>query len=483
MSRTLDAQRLAALAGDFPRQPAYLGLRQALQELIGDGRIPLGTRLPSERAVAVALGLSRITVARAYSELVEAGYASARQGAGTFAAVPVDRRRAHDHALRPLDPGRPEAGGFDFNCAASAATPGTAAAYERALAALPAYLAGDGYLPSGLPELRARIAAHYVQRGLATDASQIVVTAGALSGISILARALSRPGDRVLVETPVYPNAIEALRAGGGRLVASPLADPLGEDGWDYEGIEATLRQTAPGLAYLIPDFQNPTGFLMPAAGRERLAAALAATRTRPIIDETLQPTDLAGSAMPPPFAAFCPDAVTVGSLSKIFWGGLRVGWIRAPRELVGRILQARVHVDLGGSLFDQLVALQLLGDEAVLAGRREALREQRDALVAALRDRLPDWRFRVPRGGLSLWVRLPGGSATQLAARLEPENVFLAPGPVFNVEGGGDQWLRLPFARSAAELAGGVARIADALGRATRSPAGSAPAPQVLIA
>ena len=483
MSRSLDPQRLAVLVGSFPRSPAYLGLRQALQELIGDGRIPLGTRLPSERAVATALGLSRITVARAYSDLVEAGYATARQGAGTFAAVPVDRRRAHDHALRPLGRATPEAGAFDFNCAASAATPGTAAAYERALAALPAYLAGDGYLPSGLPELRARIASHYERRGLATDPSQIVVTSGALSGISIIARALSRPGDRVLVETPVYPNAIEALRGGGGRLVPSPLADPLGEEGWDYAGIEATLRQTSPGLAYLIPDFQNPTGFLMPAPGRERLAAALAATRTRAIIDETLQPTDLAGAAMPPPFAAFSPDAVTVGSVSKIFWGGLRVGWIRAPRDLVERIIQARVHVDLGGSLFDQLVALQLLDDEAVLAARRDAIRQQRDALAAALGQFLPDWRFRLPRGGLSLWVRLPGGSATRLAARLEPENVFLAPGPVFSVEGGGDQWLRLPFARPVADLASGVERIAAALGGAAAAHRPGEPLPRVLIA
>ena len=98
MNRVLAPDRLATLVGDFPRSPAYRGLRQALQELIGDGRIPLDTRLPSERAVSEALGVSRNTVTRAYADLVAAGFATARQGAGTFATVPLDRRRAHDHA-------------------------------------------------------------------------------------------------------------------------------------------------------------------------------------------------------------------------------------------------------------------------------------------------------------------------------------------------------------------------------------------------
>ena len=102
MDRSLAPGHLATLVGDFPRTPAYRGLRKALEELIGDGRIPLGTRLPSERAVTQVLGVSRNTVTRAYADLVAAGFATARQGAGTYAAVPLDRRRAHDHALHAL---------------------------------------------------------------------------------------------------------------------------------------------------------------------------------------------------------------------------------------------------------------------------------------------------------------------------------------------------------------------------------------------
>jgi DNA-binding transcriptional MocR family regulator len=463
MNRSLAPDRLAALVGNFSRAPAYRGLRLALQELIGDGRIPLGTRLPSERAVTRALGVSRNTVTRAYADLIAAGFATARQGSGTYAAVPIERRRAHDHALHSLGGAAPQEGTIDLNCAASAATPGVAAAYERALAKLPSYLGSDGYLPSGLPVLQALIAESYARRGLPTTPEQIVITSGALAGVAIVARALSRPADRLMIETPVYSNAIEALRLGGARLVASPLGDPLGGDGWDIDGIEATLRQTSPHLAYLIPDFQNPTGFLMGDADRARYAAALRATRTVAIVDEALQGTALDDATMPAPFAAHATDAVTIGSASKLFWGGLRVGWIRAPRDLVDRIVGARVRFDLGTSLFDQLVVTELLEDAAIADLRRSQLRARRDALADAIRGQLPGWRFRVPHGGLTLWLQLPHGSATQLAADVEPAGVQLAPGPVFSVEGGGDNWLRIPYAKPEEQLVEAVRRIAHA--------------------
>ncbi len=462
MNITIGAERLGRLVGEFDRRPAYRGLCAALQELIGDGRIPLGARLPSERSVAEALGVSRTTATRAYADLIEAGFAESRRGSGTFSTAPVERRRAHDRTLQPAGTSTATGKLVDLNIAAGSATPGVAAAYERALARLPSYLAGDGYLPSGLPELQAAIAAGFDARGLRTAPEQIVITTGALSGLAVVARALARPGDRLMIETPVYANAIEALRIGGARLVSAPLADPLGGTGWDLDTVEATLRQTSPHLAYLIPDFQNPTGFLMGEADRERYARALRSARATAIVDETLQATNLSAVPMPAPFASFAPDAITVGSASKMFWGGLRVGWIRAPEALVDRIVTARMGLDLGSSLFDQLVVVELLAaGEQVLSARRDLLRDRRDALVGALAEHLPGWRFRLPGGGLSLWVRLPSGSATWLAAAVERDGISLAPGPVFAVEGGSDSWLRIPYAKPEPELDDAVARIA----------------------
>src|SRR3954466_7403675 len=126
MTRTISAARVATLVGDFDRSPAYAGLADALVLLIGDGRITLGTRLPSERELTEALGVSRTTVTRAYAELRDAGYAEARRGSGPFTRVPGGPPRAHDRALLP---GPADSDAIDLNCAAPSAPPGLAQAY------------------------------------------------------------------------------------------------------------------------------------------------------------------------------------------------------------------------------------------------------------------------------------------------------------------------------------------------------------------
>ena len=457
MNRSISAQRVASLVGDFDRTPAYAGLAETLRVLIGDGRIGLDVRLPSERELTEAIGVSRTTVTRAYGALREAGYAAARRGAGTFTRVPGGRARAHDHALLPR-PGDCDA--IDLNCAAPSAPAGLAAAYAAATDALPAFLGGHGYFPLGVPELQAAIAATYDARGLPTVPDQIMVTPGALAGAAIVAQALTRSGDRALVESPTYPNATQAIRQGGARLVPVPV-DP---DGWDVDAIGATLRQTAPTLAYLIPDFQNPTGHLMPDADRQALAAHLRRTRTVPVVDEAHQALALDEVPTPLPFASHAPETITIGSASKAFWGGLRLGWLRAPAGQMDRLVDARVGLDLGAPVLEQLVLARLLADaEPVLADHRRRLREQRDTLVAAVGEHLPDWSFRVPAGGLALWCELPEALATQVVAEAERHGVVLAPGPVFAVEGGLDRFVRIPWTRPADELAEATRRIAVA--------------------
>ncbi|WP_341927976.1 PLP-dependent aminotransferase family protein, partial [Nocardioides psychrotolerans] len=360
---TISAARTAVLVGAFDRSPAYAGLADALRLLIGDGRIGLGTRLPSERELTEALGVSRTTVTRAYAALRESGYAEARQGSGTFTRVPGGRTRAHDRSLLPSSGDR-EA--IDLNCAAASAPPGVAQAYAEAAAELPAYLGGHGYFPAGLPELQAAIAATYDARGLPTAPEQVMVTPGALSAAAIVAQAFTGVGDRVLVESPVYPNATLSIRQSGARLAGVPV-DP---DGWDLGAVATALRETSPRLAYLIPDFQNPTGHLMSEAQREDYAALLRRARTVAVVDEAHQALALDGQPMPRPFAAFAPDTITIGSASKTFWGGLRLGWIRSPEGQMERLTGARVGLDLGAPVMEQLVLARLLarGEEVVVA-------------------------------------------------------------------------------------------------------------------
>jgi len=460
MDPAITARRVATLVGEFDRSPAYAGLSDALVLLIGDGRIPAGTRLPSERELTEALGVSRTTVTRAYAGIRDAGYAEARQGSGTYTRVPGGPARAHDRALLPRQSDR---AAIDLNCAAPFAPPQIAAAYAEAATRLPAYLGGHGYFPAGMPELQAAIAALYDERGLPTDPAQVMVTPGALSGVSIVAQALAGRGDRVLVDSPGYPNAAERVRNAGARLATTEV-DP---DGWDLDAAAARVRQVSPRLAYLIPDFQNPTGLLMTDEERERYAAELRRAHVTAIVDESHQMLALEGQEMPRPFAAFTPDAISVGSVSKSFWGGLRVGWVRAPLDQMERLTMARVTLDLGVPVMEQLATVRLLEDPlATLDQHRARLREQRDALVAAVRGALPEWRFRVPAGGLSLWCELPGpgrGLGIALADEAERNGVIVAPGPVFAPDGGLDRFVRIPYPRRIDELEQAVAAIAEA--------------------
>lgn len=478
MDRIVSASRVATLVGDFDRNPAYAGLAEALRLLVGDGRISLGVRLPSERELTTALDVSRTTVTRAYALLREGGYAEARRGAGTYTRVPGGRSRAHDRSLLPrASAGTGSEGAIDLNCAAPSAPSGIATAYAEASDALPAYLGGHGYFPLGVPELQAAIAASYDARGLPTLPEQVMVTPGALAAASIVAQAFTGPGERAVVESPTYPNSTQAIRHAGARLVASPV-DP---DGWDLDAVGAVLRQTSPRLAYLIPDFQNPTGHLMTEEQRAEYAAHLGRAGTVAVVDEAHQQLALDAateSAMPRPFAAHSPTAITIGSASKAFWGGLRLGWLRAPLEVMDRLLEARVGLDLGAPVLEQLVLARLLARaDEVLAENRSRLRTQRDALVDAVGEHLPDWRFRVPAGGLALWCELPVPLGTAVVTEAEGRGVVLAPGPVFAVEGGLDRFVRIPWTRPVEELdeavrrlAGAWDRVADGNGRDARA-------------
>ena len=175
MSRIVSAQRVATLVGDFPRSPAYLGLAESLRVLIGDGRIGIEVRLPSERDLTTALDVSRTTVTRAYEVLRESGYAEARRGSGTFTTVPGGQRRAHDRSLMPGVGGGDV---IDLNCAAHSAPPGLVESYQRATEELPAYLSGWDVALHALPS-------NVIKHAAEGDILPVVVFA-ALFGIALI---------------------------------------------------------------------------------------------------------------------------------------------------------------------------------------------------------------------------------------------------------------------------------------------------------
>ncbi|HEY7859127.1 MAG TPA: hypothetical protein VIC82_11580, partial [Candidatus Nanopelagicales bacterium] len=191
------------------------------------------------------------------------------------------------------------------------------------------------------------------------------------------------------------------------------------------------------------------------------------------VVDETVAELALDDATMPPPLAAYDPGIVTVGGASKIFWGGLRLGWLRAPADQVAMLTEVRVAFDLGAPVLEQLALIRMLEAlPAARVARAKAMVTARDALASALRTQLPGWRFAVPTGGLSLWVQLPAPRSSALVAAAEDEGLLLASGGQFAVEGGLESFLRLPFTMPPETLVNAVSRLARAWDRMADSPA-----------
>ena len=320
-----------------------------------------------------------------------------------------------------------------------------------------------GYDPVGVAPLRQAIAARYTARGVATRPEQILVTTGAQQAIHLVTTMLLSRGDPMLLESPTYPHAIDLARMRGARIV--PVGVP--DEGWrDLDLLTCAMRQSAARLVYVVPDFQNPTGHLMGDTARAALAAAARRYGTTLVVDESW--SELAIDEVPgvTPLAAFDTDGrvITIGSASKLWWGGLRIGWIRTNAATVRRLAVLRASVDIASPLFEQLVVARLFEDiEEARAERARGLRAARDVLAAELAARMPDWSFTLPGGGGSLWVRLSGTSATALADAAACQGVRLAPGQWFGVDGTLEGRLRLPFTQPPQVLVEAVRRIAEA--------------------
>jgi DNA-binding transcriptional MocR family regulator len=460
--------QLARLLGNWHvrphrRGPEYAALAGAVRGLLTDGRLALGVRLPAERELADALGISRTTVTAAYRTLRESGYLTSRRGAGSWTELPGGHRVGSGGMLVSTSDD-----GLDLNCATLPAPPQVMDAVTAAAADLPPYLTRRGYQPTGIDPLREVVAARFTARGLPTDPDQIMITCGVQQAMDLLVRLFAAPGQRVLVEAPTYPNALTALAERRHRV----LTYNLDATGWDADLMLSTLRGASARMAYLIPDFHNPTGHLMPEALRSRLPSVAHSAGTELVIDESFADLRLDAGANPPPVAVYDRGArtITIGGMSKPFWGGLRIGWIRAPGPTIARLAGLRVHVDMASPVLEQLIAVHLLNRaDGIIEQRRHELRAQRDALVAALRAELPQWRFHVPSGGLCLWIELDAPVSTALARAAVDLDLQIAPGPRFGVDGTFERFMRVPFVLPVPQVRDAVSRLAEARHRVER--------------
>lgn len=461
MSESVELGVLGDALADWRSRPGptYARLAEALADAIAQGHLGLGSRLPSERMLARHLRVARGTVVGAYDALRAQGIVETRRGSGTLVQSRAVKARAHRAPLLSRLVDGHEAP-IDLALGAVSLDESELAQVTVSLREAARLLPAHGYAPLGLNPLRASIAERFTRTGIPTRHDQILITTGAQSALSLLAATLLRSNDRVLTESPTYPAAIEVFVRAGARLegVERDHSGPM------ISRLEQVLAQGAVRLVYVIPTCHNPTGAIMSEA--RRLAVLKLARETRATIVEDTVMEDLAFDRPPPPsLAALAPDRViTIGSLSKTVWGGLRVGWIRAPSETILRLGRVRASFDLGSPVLDQAAALEILPRYDELVERRRALVKTRlDVLCHELEERLPDWSFPVPRGGLCVWAKLPRGSADALAQLSLRRGVAIASG---RTTAPGEEFpshVRLSAGPPPELLQEGVARLAEA--------------------
>jgi DNA-binding transcriptional MocR family regulator len=485
---SVGAVALADLLGHWPTAdgPLYRLLATRIARLADTGELSAGLRLPPERDLAAALSVSRNTVAAAYQVLRDEGMAESRQGAGTrivpHRTTPAAVHRANGFFAGLLENSVLDA---DLSLAAVDCAPRVAAALAEPASVLGGtepVTATSGYFPLGLPALRVAIAGHLTHRlGLPADPAEVIVTTGGQQALDLLIRCEVLPGQPVVVEDPTFPGVLDALYRAGARVLGIPAGTGL-----DPDRLEHVVRTHRPAMVYLIPTHHNPTGLVMPAGRRRRVARLAAAHPDTLFVDDmTMAELSLGDNPVPPPLAALdlgLPNVVSVGSLSKLYWGGLRTGWIRASTGLIARAAAAKAAADLGSAAFPQAIVAALLNDEHddIVKWRREWLRARHDALAGALRTALPEWTWPEPDGGLTLWVRGPADSSAFAQAALR-HGVAVVPGRLLSAsagaaigstvrdgrEGSGraSEYLRLAFAQPPDVLTRSAVALARASG------------------
>jgi DNA-binding transcriptional MocR family regulator len=441
-------------------------------DAIRKGAVHPGIRLPSERSLAQALSISRTTVVAAYDALRESGWLESRTGSGTWVcesspAVAAARGAAHAGALAAspllgLLAHRDDKDVIDF----AMGSPLPLRELPLDLFTLPpdeyAALVHDRlYYPLGLPATRQAVATYYCKSGLPTRPEQVLITNGAQHAIALCAALYLQRGDSVLVEDPAYFGALDAFRVAGARV--SPL--PVETGGVPVGVLRDRIIATAARLVYLTPTFQNPTGAVMPVAARKEVAR-IASDLAIPVIDDGVLAELAFNGPTPSWIAAYAPSApiLTIGSLSKLAWPGLRTGWVRAPEPLIERLARLKSANDLGSPLLTQAIAVRLLGAiDQIRLLRRHELKPRRDLLASLLHEALPDWKFRLPAGGLFLWVQLPAGDSREFAQVALRHGALILPGPAMSAAEQHAPRIRLPFLAEDETLRTGVRRLTAA--------------------
>ncbi len=442
--------------------PLYRQLYEQYAHKIRDGELAPGQRMPATRELAGLLGLNRATIAAAYEMLEAEGLIAGHAGRGSFVTGGATAGAGGIDWSSLLEPGETSgaamAGGLGKEAVSFAMSRPSHDLFplEDFRASCAAVLARRDLTeilqlgsPSGYEPLRRRLLEDARREHLAMPGDDLIITNGCQQGLDLIARVLVRPGDRVLLEDPVYPGQRNLFAGMGAQLTGIPV----GPDGLDVAKLERALERERPRLLALTPNFQNPTGATLTLGARRAIlgcarAAGLPVVESDPYCDLRYR-----GEALP---AMKQMDdrggVVLLRSFSKISFPGLRVGWALGPKPLIERVRRAKEASDLHTDQLSQAVLLEFLESGRLEAHRERVVRAGAERLAATLEEcqrRMPAGaRWTRPEGGMNVWVRLPEPlDAGELLPRVRKEGVSYAPGRYFAVSRPESGALRLSFA------------------------------------
>jgi len=442
--------------------PLYKQLYEAIRRLIESGGLSAGFRLPATRELAGQLGLNRATISAAYELLEAEGLISGHVGRGSFVTGGVPRAGVNWNEIVAPSPA------FQIAPAAAALASFSSSRPSESLFPLDDFRAtceevirGDEVQtilqlgsPSGYPPLRRYLLDLARAEGAARDSDDVLITSGCQQAIHLLQSILVRNGETVLLEEPVYPGMKKVFERSGARVVGVPV----GPQGIDLDALESSIEREHPRLLAVTPNFQNPTGATQPLASRQALLAITRAAGALLIENDIYGALAYEGDALPSiKQLDQTGDTILLRSFSKIAFPGLRVGWAIGPRPLIEKLTEAKQWSDLHTDQLSQAILLRFAQSGRLERHHQRMLaagRERLHAVLDACRKYLPaEIEYTRPRGGMSLWMRLPEPlDAGELLPRAERGGVSYLPGKYFAVSRPQPGSLRISFAEMTPE-------------------------------
>lgn len=464
------------------KEPIYEQLYNYIKNMLEDGMLSSSSKLPSTREISENLNISRNTVVKAYEILEADGYIYTIKGKGSFVKE-VEKRKTKDWNINweeninsfaksseDLDIMKNEAlfkkGMISFKSIAPDESLFDVEEFKKAfldrMALEGEKLLNYGYA-QGYKPLINYLMDYISKKGVSTKDKDILITNGFTEGFDILLSALTNSGDSILCENPTHNTAIKIMKLQGLDIHGIPM----GKDGIDENKLKKELDKNKFKFSFLIPSYHNPTGMVMSYKKRENIYNILKEHNVPIIEDGFNEELQHSGSHIAP-IASIGGDGngvVYIGSLSKILFPGLRIGWIFGDKRLIDMLQSVKRSRNIHTSFLDQALLYQYMQNgsfEKYLKKARNIYKTKYNFTKKLIKMHIPH-EYILGDGGLYVYIKLKGVNARELLKNCYKRGVIFTPGDIFYVnEGGGDE-LRLSFSRvSFSEIENGIKIIGE---------------------